>query len=126
MDTLTVSYFVDATAPVVDPGASDAGYILINSQDITLREAINGQFAGKIKAPYVTEDGKLNLTPLGQAAGTDNRYRMIINFPETGAPQNTLQGLAVSVDFAFDARQVPGRHKGQSWSQITVLLQSQL
>jgi spore coat-associated protein N len=114
LDTLKVFYFVDATAPVVDPGAPDAGYLLINSQEITLREAINGQFAGKIKAPYITADGKLNLTPLGQAAGADNRYRMMIKFPETGAPQNALQGLSVDVDFKFDARQVPGTHQGQT------------
>jgi spore coat-associated protein N len=113
LDALTVKYFVDATAPVVDPGAPDAGYILLNSQDITLREAINGQFAGKIKAPYITADGKLNLTPLGQAAGADNRYRMIIEFPNVNAPQNDLQGLSVDVDFNFDARQVPGGHQGQ-------------
>jgi spore coat-associated protein N len=113
LDTLTVKYFVDATAPVVDPGAPDAGYLLLNSQDITLREAINGEFAGKIKAPYITADGKLNLTPLGQAAGADNRYRMIISFPETNVPQNELQGLSVDVDFNFDARQVPGTHQGQ-------------
>jgi spore coat-associated protein N len=113
LDTLKVYYFVDATAPVVDPGAPDAGYLLLNSKDITLREALNGQWAGKIKAPYVTADGKLNLTPLGQAAGTDNRYRMMIKFPETGAPQNDLQGLSVDVDFNFDARQVPGSHQGQ-------------
>jgi spore coat-associated protein N len=113
LDTLTVYYFVDATAPVVDPGAPDAGYLLINSQDITLREAMAGQFAGKIKAPYVTADGKLNLTPLGQAAGTDNRYRMMIKLPETGIPQNELQGLSVDVDFNFDARQVPGTPQGQ-------------
>jgi spore coat-associated protein N len=113
LDNLTVKYFVDATAPVVDPGAPDAGYILLNSQDITLREAINGQFAGKIKAPYITADGKLNLTPLGQAAGADNRYRMIISLPETGVPQNELQGLSVDVDFNFDARQKAGTHQGQ-------------
>ena len=113
LDTLKVFYFVDATMPVVDPGAPDAGYLLINSQDITLREAIAGQWAGKIKAPYITADGKLNLTPLGQAAGTDNRYRMMIKFPETNAPQNELQGLSVDVNFNFDARQVPGTHQGQ-------------
>jgi spore coat-associated protein N len=114
LDTLKVFYFVDSTAPVFDPTAPDAGYLLINSQDITLREAMNGQWAGKIKAPYITTDGKLNLTPLGQTAGTDNKYRMMIKFPETGAPQNTLQGLSVDVNFNFDARQVPGTHQSQT------------
>jgi spore coat-associated protein N len=113
LDVLTVFYFVDATAPVVDPTAPDAGYLLINSQDITLREAINGQFAGKIKAPYITTDNKLNLTPLGQAAGTDNRFRMMIKFPETGVPQNNLQGKLVKVDFKIDARQKVGTAQGQ-------------
>lgn len=113
LDNLKVYYFVDATAPVIDPGAVDAGYLLINSQDITLRQAINGEFAGKIKAPYLTGDNKLNLTPIGQAAGTDNRFRMSIKFPDTGVPQNNLQGLAVSVDFNFDARQELGTHQGQ-------------
>jgi spore coat-associated protein N len=113
LDVLTVSYFVDATAPVVDPSAPDAGYLLINSQDITLREAINGDFTGKIKAPYITADNKLNLTPIGQAAGTDNRFRMVINFPETGVPQNNLQGKMVKVDFNIDARQKDGTHQAQ-------------
>jgi spore coat-associated protein N len=107
LNSLTVSYFVDVTPPVVDPNAPDAGYLLLNSQDITLQEAIDGQFAGKIKTQYI-KDGKLNLTPLGVAAGADNRFRMIIKFPETNVPQNDLQGKTVKVDFNFDARQVIG------------------
>jgi spore coat-associated protein N len=106
LDNLLVTYFVDATGP-------DSGYLLLNSQDITLREAINGEFAGKIKPKYLT-GGKLNLTPTGQAAGSDNRFRMIIKFPDTRVPQNNLQGLSVDVDFNFDARQVPGTHQDQT------------
>jgi spore coat-associated protein N len=106
LDNLLVTYFVDATGP-------DSGYLLLNSQDITLREAINGEFAGKIKSRYLKE-GKLNLTPTGQAAGTDNRFRMIIKFPDTRTAQNHLQGLSVDVDFNFDARQVPGTHQDQT------------
>jgi spore coat-associated protein N len=114
LDALTVTYWVDATAPVVDPTAPDAGYLLLNSQDITLREAINGQFAGKIKSQYLTTDGKLNVTPLGLNAGDKNRFRMIISFPETNVAQNELQGKTVKFDFKFDSRQTPGTHQGQN------------
>ncbi|WP_284035952.1 TasA family protein [Neobacillus sp. 114] len=114
LDTLKVNYFVDATPPVVDPGAPDAGYLLINSQDVTLREALNGDWAGKIKPQYITPDGKLNLTPLGLAPTADNRFRIQIVFPETGAPQNALQGLTAKVDFHFDARQTNGQHQDQN------------
>lgn len=114
LDTLTVKYFVDATPPVVDPGTPDAGYLLLNSQDITLREAINGDFAGKIKPQYITADNKLNLTPIGLASGTENRFRIQIEFPDTGAPQNTLQGLTADVDFNFDARQTAGTIQDQN------------
>lgn len=113
LDTLKVNYFVDATPPVVDPSAPDAGYLLINSQDITLREAINGQWQGKIKADYLNSNGQLNLTPLGIAAGDENRFRIQIVFPETNAPQNDLQNLTTKVDFHFDARQTPGTHQSQ-------------
>jgi spore coat-associated protein N len=106
LDNLLVTYFVDATGP-------DSGSLLLNSQDITLREAINAEFAGKIKPKYLKE-GKLNLTPTGQAAGTDNRFRMIIKFPDTRTAQNNLQGLSADVDFNFDARQVPGAHQDQT------------
>jgi spore coat-associated protein N len=113
LDNLVVNYFVDATAPVVDPGAPDAGYILMNSQDITLREALNGEWAGKIKSQYITADNKFNLTPLGIAAGQDNRFRIQIKFPDTGVPQNDLQGKTVKVDFKFDSRQTPGTAQSQ-------------
>jgi spore coat-associated protein N len=113
LDTLKVYYFVDATDPVVDPNAPDAGYILLNSQDITLREALNSEWAGKIKSQYLTDDNKFNLTPLGIAAGQDNRFRISIEFPETGVPQNELQGKTVKVDFKFDARQTVGTHQDQ-------------
>jgi spore coat-associated protein N len=105
LDSLIVTYFVDSTAPVVDPDASDAGYLLLNSQDITLREAIAGEFAGKIKSQYL-KNGKLNLTPLGLNSGSENRFRMIISFPDTGAAQNHLQGMKAKIDFNFEARQV--------------------
>jgi spore coat-associated protein N len=106
LDTLKVTYFVDAS------GTNAGEYLLINSKDITLREAIAGQYDGKIKSQFI-KDGKLNLTPTGQATGTDNRFRMMISFPEAGVPQNELQGLSVDVDFNFDARQVPGSHQAQ-------------
>ena len=113
LDALKVYYFVDSTAPVVDPNAPDAGYLLINSQDITLREAIAGQFGGKIKADYLTPDGKLNLTPLGIKAGEDNRFRISIKFPDTGVPQNELQGLTAKFAMEFDSRQTEGKHQSQ-------------
>ena len=113
LDALKVNYFVDATPPVVDPKAPDAGYLLINSQDITLREALDGQWQNKIKPEYIT-NGQLNLTPLGIAVGDKNRFRIQIVFPDTGVPQNTLQGLMAKVDFNFDARQTPGTHQDQT------------
>lgn len=105
LDALNVKYFVDATPPYIDPDAPDAGYLLINSQDISLREAIAGDFAGKIKADYI-KNGKLNLTPLGINSSETNRYRIIIEFKDSGQPQNNLQGMVAKVAFNFDARQV--------------------
>ncbi|MEH7176564.1 TasA family protein [Neobacillus vireti] len=113
LETLTVKYFVHADPPFVDPGAVDGeGYLLLNAQDITLREAIDKDFEGKIKSQYL-KNGDLNLTPLGIAAGGKDRLRMIIEFPETGSPQNELQGKTVKVDFTFDARQTPGTEQSQ-------------
>jgi spore coat-associated protein N len=108
LSALKVTYFVDATSPVVDPNSSSPGYLLLNSQDITLKEAIDGQFSGKIKPQYLTADGKLNLTPLGIDAGDSNRFRIVVSFPDTGQPQNKLQGMQAKVDFNLDARQVIG------------------
>lgn len=101
LSALKVSYFVDA-----GPDQSGDGYLLLNSQDITLKEAIAGQFAGKIKPEYLKTDGTLNLTPNGIDAGTSHRFRIMITFPDTGAAQNKLQGMKAKVDFNLDARQV--------------------
>jgi spore coat-associated protein N len=113
LDNLVVNYFVDVTPPTATQG-SDAGYILMNSQDISLRDAIAGNFAGKIKQAYLTTDGQFNLTPEGIAAGANNRYRIVIKFPDSGAPQNDLQGKTVKVDFKFDSRQTDGTAQDQN------------
>lgn len=99
LDSLVVNYFVDA---------DNGDYLLLNSQDITLKEAIAGQFSGKIKPQYITPDGKLNLTPAGIASGDDIRFRMMITFKETNTAQNEFQGMTAKVNFNFDARQEMG------------------
>jgi spore coat-associated protein N len=98
LDSLVVDYFVEAGGE----------YLLLNSQDITLKEAIAGDFTGKIESKFLTTDGKLNLTPDGIAAGDEIRFRIWVTFAETGAEQNEFQGMGAKVDFNLDARQVMG------------------
>ncbi|MDR7238541.1 TasA family protein [Neobacillus drentensis] len=103
LSALKVTYFVET----VKQGTYDPEYLLINSQDISLKDAIAGNYAGKIKSDYL--DGtKLNLTPDGIDAGSFGRYRIMISFPETNVAQNKLQGMVAKVDFNLDARQVMG------------------
>jgi spore coat-associated protein N len=104
LSALKVSYFVET----VSQGNYQPEHLLINSQTITLKDAIAGNFTGKIKSDYLTADGKLNLTPDGIDAGNYGRYRIMISFPETNAPQNKLQGMIAKVNFNLDARQVMG------------------
>jgi spore coat-associated protein N len=99
LDSLVVNYFVDQT---------NGDYLLLNSKDITLKEAIAGQFADKIKPEYITTDGKLNLTPDGIDVGKNVRFRMMITFKETNTAQNEFQGMLAKVNFNFDARQEMG------------------
>lgn len=114
LDTLVVRYFVDVTPPLVDPNAPDKGYLLLNSQDITLKEAIAGDFTGKIKNEYI-DGNKLNLTPLGIETGKSKRFRIQIEFRENNQDQNHLQGMSAKVDFKLDARQeAPGQTGGAS------------
>ncbi|KAF0822216.1 TasA family protein [Cytobacillus firmus] len=104
LNALQVSYFVET----VTQGDYNPESILINSQTITLKDAIEGNYSGKIKSDYLTSDGKLNLTPDGIDAGSFGRYRIMVHFPETNQPQNKLQGMVAKVDFNLDARQVMG------------------
>ncbi|REE90554.1 camelysin [Paenibacillus taihuensis] len=109
LNTLTISYFVSV--------GNNNEYLLMNSQDITLSDAIAGNYAGKIKAEYLTADGKLNLTPDGIKAGAgvdDHRFRMMVKFPETNVPQNDLQGKQAHLTFNFDARQGAGTVNNQN------------
>ncbi|EKN69494.1 hypothetical protein BABA_08706 [Neobacillus bataviensis LMG 21833] len=103
LSALKVSYFVDA-----GPGQSGDGYLLLNSQDITLKEAIAGDFKDKINPLYLKKDGTLNLTPNGINSGESHRFRVMISFPDTKEPQNKLQGMQAKVNFNLDARQVMG------------------
>jgi spore coat-associated protein N len=104
LSALQVSYFYET----VVNGAYQPESLLVNSQVITLKDAIDGNYTGKIKSDYLTLDGKLNLTPDGINAGSFGRYRIMISFPETNVPQNKLQGMVAKVDFNLDARQVMG------------------
>jgi spore coat-associated protein N len=103
LSALQVTYFYET----VVNGTYVPESLLVNSQSITLKDAIAGNYGGKIKPEYLT-GGKLNLTPDGIDAGNYGRYRIMISFPETGAPQNKLQGMIAKVDFNLDARQVMG------------------
>ncbi len=107
LDALVVDYFVDVNDPKFENG-----YLLINSQDITLREAIAGEFDGKIIPKYL-KGGKLNLAPFGITSNAGKRYRIRITFKDTGVPQNKLQGMAAKFDFNLDARQEMGTHQSQ-------------
>jgi spore coat-associated protein N len=104
LEALTVTYFYET----VVNGNYVPQSLLVNSQSITLKEAIDGQYSGKIQERYLTNDGKLNLTPDGINAGSNGRYRIMISFPDTDQSQNKLQGMVAKVDFNLDARQVMG------------------
>jgi spore coat-associated protein N len=100
LSTLQVSYFVDSApdAPVS---------LLLPSQVVTLKDAIANNFSTKIN-PTFLKNGEINLTPDGIEAGKWERFRIMISFPDTGVPQNKLQGMVAKVDFNLDARQVTG------------------
>lgn len=104
LSALQVTYFYET----VVSGVYQPESLLLNSKVITLKDAIDGNFNGKIKSDYLTTDGKLNLTPDGIDAGSNGRYRIMISFPETNVAQNKLQGMVAKVDFKLDARQVMG------------------
>jgi spore coat-associated protein N len=107
LSALQVTYFYETVVNGVYVPQS----ILMNSQVITLKDAIDGNFTGKIQPQYlklVGTETKLNLTPNGINAGSNGRYRIAVTFPETNSPQNKLQGMVAKVDFNLDARQVMG------------------
>jgi spore coat-associated protein N len=103
LSALTVSYFYET----VVNGEYVPQSILV-SQPITLKDAIAGNYTGKIQSKFLKPDGTLNLTPDGIEAGKNGRYRIMVSFPETNQAQNKLQGMIAKVDFNLDARQVMG------------------
>lgn len=102
LSALTVSYFYET----VVNGQYVPQSILV-SNPITLKDAIAGNYIGKIQPNFLVGT-KLNLTPDGINAGSYGRYRIMISFPETNQSQNELQGMVAKVDFNLDARQVMG------------------
>jgi spore coat-associated protein N len=107
LSALTVTYFYETVVNGVYVPQS----MLLNSQQISLKDAIAGNYAGKIDPDFLVgtaPNHKLNLTPDGIDAGSYGRYRIMISFPETNQAQNDLQGMVAKVDFNLDARQVMG------------------
>jgi spore coat-associated protein N len=103
LSALTVTYFYET----VVNGQYVPQSMLLNSQQISLKDAIAGNYAGKIQ-PQFLKGTKLNLTPDGIEAGNFGRYRIMISFPDTNVSQNKLQGMVAKVDFNLEARQVIG------------------
>jgi spore coat-associated protein N len=90
--------------------------IMVNSNTtLTLNEALNKQYAGKIKTEFL-KGGDINLTPNGIDTGNFGRFSVRIQFPDNGQPQNNLQGLTAKFDFGLEARQVIGeKNHPQPW-----------
>ncbi|AZU63049.1 TasA family protein [Neobacillus mesonae] len=103
LSALSVTYFYET----VVNGQYVPESMLVNSQKISLKDAIAGNYVGKIQ-PRFLKGTKLNLSPDGIDAGSYGRYRIMISFPETNVAQNKLQGMVAKVDFKLDARQVMG------------------
>ncbi|WP_043933682.1 TasA family protein [Bacillus sp. EB01] len=103
LKALNIHYFVET----VQNGQEKIDSLFVHGETITLKDAIDGNYTGKIKPEFLV-GGKLNLTPEGIDVGDYTRIRIMISFPETNKPQNELQGMVAKVNFKLDSRQVMG------------------